>query len=98
MLRALAAKSWKPPSEEPGFDDKADRFSKGYCMTTAPVRSPLVVEGPPDPDLIRIRDLVYQVAGIFHPDSKLRLLRERCERRIKDLHAPGLRDYFECLT
>ena len=55
-------------------------------------------DGPPDPDLVRIRDLVYQVAGIFHPDSKLPLLRERCERRIKDLHAPGLRDYFECLT
>jgi chemotaxis protein methyltransferase CheR len=55
-------------------------------------------DGPPDPDLIRIRDLVYQVAGIFHPDIKLRLLRDRCERRMKQLNSPGLRDYFECLT
>jgi len=67
-------------------------------MTTAPVRSPLVVEGPPDPDLIRIRDLVYQVAGIFHPDSKLRLLQDRCGRRMKELNTATLREYFEHLT
>jgi chemotaxis protein methyltransferase CheR len=55
-------------------------------------------EGPPDPDLVRIRDLVYQVAGIFHPDSKLRLLSERCGRRMKELKTETVREYFECLT
>ncbi|MFZ0735137.1 MAG: protein-glutamate O-methyltransferase CheR [Candidatus Sulfotelmatobacter sp.] len=55
-------------------------------------------DGPPDPDLIRIRDLVYQVAGIFHPDSKLRLLQDRCGRRTKELKTQTFREYFEWLT
>jgi chemotaxis protein methyltransferase CheR len=65
-------------------------------MTTASL-SP-VIEGPPDPDLVRIRDLIYQVAGIFHPDNKLRLLLDRCGRRMKELKTTSLREYFECLT
>ena len=55
-------------------------------------------EGPPDPDLVRIRDLVYEEAGIFHPDSKLRLLWERCGRRMQELKTETVREYFECLT
>ena len=65
-------------------------------MTAAPAIS--AIAGPPDPDLVRIRDLVYQVAGIFHPDTKLRLLHERCERRMRELKLPKLRGYFEYLT
>ena len=42
-------------------------------MSAAPVYSLSAVNGPPDPELVRIRDLIYQVAGIFHPDTKLRL-------------------------
>ena len=57
-----------------------------------------VAAGPPEPDLVRIRDLVYQVAGIFHPDNKLRLLRDRCGRRMKELKVQSLHAYFECLT
>ena len=68
-------------------------------MTTAAVQSAsAVVDGPPDPELVRIRDLVYQVAGIFHPDNKLPLLLDRCSRRMKELKTPTLREYFECLT
>lgn len=67
-------------------------------MTTAAVQSAFVVDGPPDPELVRIRDLVYQVAGIFHPDNKLRLLLDRCGRRMKELKTQTLREYFECLT
>jgi chemotaxis protein methyltransferase CheR len=70
---------------------------KGCCMTTAAVQ-PGFAPVPPDPDLVRIRDLVYQVAGIFHPDNKLRLLFERCGRRMKELKTQSLREYFECLT
>ena len=54
--------------------------------------------GPPHPELLRIRDLIYQVAGIFHPDNKLRLLQERCARRMKELGVQTLREYFERLT
>jgi chemotaxis protein methyltransferase CheR len=54
--------------------------------------------GPPEPNLVRIRDLIYQVAGIFHPDNKLRLLHDRCGRRMKELKVQTLREYFEYLT
>ncbi|HEX4782745.1 MAG TPA: protein-glutamate O-methyltransferase CheR [Candidatus Sulfotelmatobacter sp.] len=67
-------------------------------MTAAAIPSAFALDGPPDPDLVRIRDLVYQVAGIFHPDNKLRLLFDRCGRRMKELKAQSLREYFECLT
>jgi len=69
-------------------------------MTTAPSVQPAAagVEGPPDPDLVRIRDLIYQVAGIFHPDNKLRLLLDRCGRRMKEVNSRNLHDYLECLT
>ena len=52
----------------------------------------------PNPHLSRIRDLVYQVAGIFHPDHKLRFLQERCGRRMKELNVLSMHDYLECLT
>jgi chemotaxis protein methyltransferase CheR len=54
--------------------------------------------GPPEPNLVRIRDLIYKVAGIFHPDNKLRLLQDRCSRRMKELKVQTLHEYFECLT
>jgi chemotaxis protein methyltransferase CheR len=67
-------------------------------MTTASLQPALALTGPPDPDLVRIRDLIYQIAGIFHPDNKLRLLLDRCSRRMKELKTLSLREYFECLT
>src|SRR5579863_2610906 len=68
-------------------------------MTAAAApHSAFALDGPPDPELIRIRDLIYQVAGIFHPDNKLRLLLDRCGRRMKEVKSQNLRDYFDCLT
>ena len=67
-------------------------------MTTAPSPVTNVQSGPPDPKLVRLRDLIYQTAGIFHPDNKLRLLQDRCGRRMKALNCPSLHEYFECLT
>lgn len=67
-------------------------------MTAAAAHSTVALEGQPDPDLIRIRDLIYQVAGIFHPDTKLRLLLDRCGRRMKELNTTSLHEYFEHLT
>jgi chemotaxis protein methyltransferase CheR len=54
--------------------------------------------GTPEPVLVSIRDLIYQVAGIFHPDNKLSLLQDRCYRRMTELKVATLREYFECLT
>lgn len=79
-------------------DAKWRRHEDLPSMTAAPVHSHLAIDGPPDPELVRIRDLIYQVAGIFHPDSKLRLLFDRCARRMKEVRASSLRNYFEHLT
>jgi chemotaxis protein methyltransferase CheR len=68
-------------------------------VTSAPsLQAVAAPAGPPEPDLVRIRDLIYQVAGIFHPDNKLRLLQDRCGRRMKELEVQTLREYLECLT
>ena len=67
-------------------------------MISAQLQSTNGTEGAPDPELVRIRDLIYQVAGIFHPDNKLQLLLDRCGRRMKQLKANTLREYLECLT
>ncbi len=45
-----------------------------------------------------IRELVYRAAGIFHPDNKLKLLEERCGRRMKELQVGTLHEYFAYLT
>jgi chemotaxis protein methyltransferase CheR len=66
-------------------------------MITVAVQ-PALVDGSSDPELVRIRDVIYQVAGIFHPDNKLLLLLERCGRRMKELKTQTLREYLECLT
>jgi chemotaxis protein methyltransferase CheR len=65
---------------------------------TATAAAPASGSLAPDPHLLRIRDLVYQVAGIFHPDHKLRFLEDRCGRRMKALSITNLRDYQDCLT
>ena len=53
---------------------------------------------PPNPHLVRIRDLIYQVAGIFQPDNKLRLLEDRCGKRMQVLGVNTLKEYYDCLT
>lgn len=55
-------------------------------------------QGPHDPHLVRIRDLIYHVAGIFQPDNKFRLLEDRCAKRMEALGVKTLADYYECLT
>jgi chemotaxis protein methyltransferase CheR len=68
-------------------------------LTSAPSPQPgPFTQGPAEPDLVAIRDLIYQVAGIFHPDNKLTLLQDRCNRRMKELKVATLREYFGCLT
>jgi len=53
---------------------------------------------PPSLYLIQIRDLIYQVAGIFQADNKLRLLEDRCSKRMQVLGVTSLEDYYACLT
>jgi chemotaxis protein methyltransferase CheR len=67
-------------------------------ITTAAVSALGSVSAPPNPALVKIRDVIYQVAGIFHPDNKHRLLEERCSKRMQVLGVANLRDYYDCLT
>jgi chemotaxis protein methyltransferase CheR len=67
-------------------------------ITAQSVRAIPSADGPPEPELVRIRDMIYQTAGIFHPDNKLHLLQDRCWLRMKELKVQNLREYSECLT
>jgi chemotaxis protein methyltransferase CheR len=59
---------------------------------------PTPIAPAPDPALYRIRDLIYQNAGIFQADHKLRFLQDRCERRMQELNLDSPRDYLHVLV
>jgi chemotaxis protein methyltransferase CheR len=66
--------------------------------TARPAESSLSLGAPPSAQLLQIRDLVYRVAGIFQPDSKLGLLESRCRKRMQILGVTTFQDYYRCLT
>lgn len=51
-----------------------------------------------DPAYIKIRDLIYRISGIYHPENKIYLLAERCGRRMTALSAVSAPEYLEHLT
>jgi chemotaxis protein methyltransferase CheR len=51
-----------------------------------------------DPALIKIRDLIYSIAGIYHSQEKLYLLASRCFRRMAALSVNSTAEYLEHLT
>jgi chemotaxis protein methyltransferase CheR len=51
-----------------------------------------------DPVYRQIRDLVYQVSGIYKAEEKLYLLADGCGRRMKQLGTKTPREYWEQLT
>jgi chemotaxis protein methyltransferase CheR len=51
-----------------------------------------------DPVYRQLRDLVYKVSGIYKSEEKLYLLADGCARRMKQLGARTLRDYWDQLT
>jgi chemotaxis protein methyltransferase CheR len=51
-----------------------------------------------DPALVKLRDLIYRMSGIFHPDNKFYLLAIRSQRRMKALNSGSYSDYLEHLT
>ena len=65
-------------------------------MTASPVS--VAAAAPPDPHLYKIRDLIYQAAGIFQPDNRLCLLEDRCSRRLQELKVKTLREYLSQLN
>ena len=51
-----------------------------------------------DPVYLRIRDLIYQISGIYQPEEKLYLLAARCARRMSAVKASTPSEYLEHLT
>jgi chemotaxis protein methyltransferase CheR len=47
-----------------------------------------------DPALVKIRDLLYRVSGIYQTESKFNLLAARCRRRMQFLRAASFAEYF----
>lgn len=51
-----------------------------------------------DPAYLKIRDVIYQISGIYQPDEKLYLLAARCARRMSVVKASTPAEYLEHLT
>jgi len=56
------------------------------------------VENLQDPAYLKVRDVIYQISGIYQPDEKLYLLASRCTRRMSAVHARTPAEYLELLT
>jgi chemotaxis protein methyltransferase CheR len=51
-----------------------------------------------DPALVKLRDLIYRISGIFHAENKFYLLALRSRRRMKEIGCSSFADYFDQLT
>lgn len=51
-----------------------------------------------DPAYLKIRDVIYQVSGIYQPDEKLYLLATRCASRMSALKIKSPGEYLEQIT
>jgi len=51
-----------------------------------------------DPALVKLRDLVYRISGIFHAENKFYLLALRSRRRMKEIGSNSFADYCDQLT
>lgn len=51
-----------------------------------------------DPAYLKIRDVIYQISGIYQPEEKLYLLASRCARRMSVVNAKTPGEYLELLT
>jgi chemotaxis protein methyltransferase CheR len=56
------------------------------------------VDDVKNPAYLKIRDVIYQVAGIYQPDEKLYLLASRCARRMAVVKANTPAEYLDHLT
>src|SRR5271157_5607067 len=67
-------------------------------IRTAPAPLAPKVSEPVDPVIRQIRDLVYNVCGIFQLEEKLYLMADACGRRMKQLGIRTPREYWDLLT
>lgn len=64
---------------------------------TKPVSKP-EPEDLKDPAYLKIRDLIYEISGIYQPEEKLYLLASRCARRMGAVNANNPVEYLAHLT
>jgi chemotaxis protein methyltransferase CheR len=51
-----------------------------------------------DPALVKLRDLIYRVSGIYHQEIKFYLLATRARRRMEAIGSATFGDYYDRLT
>ena len=51
-----------------------------------------------DPAYLKIRNMIYQVSGIYQPEEKMYLLASRCARRMSAVNVKSPAEYLEHLT
>ena len=66
--------------------------------STVMVNEQLPVDALTDPVWIRIRDLIYQVSGIYQAENKFYLLVSRCNVRMKAVGSRTPREYLDFLA
>ena len=67
-------------------------------VETAAKTAPTETQDLRDPSYLKIRDVVYQISGIYHPEEKLYLLAARCARRMTAVKAATPSEYLDHLT
>ena len=67
-------------------------------MSTAQAPKQIETSDAADPAYLRIRDLIYQISGIYQPDEKLYFLAARCAKRMSAVTAKTPAEYLEHIT
>ncbi len=67
-------------------------------MATGMAKPVMESEDLHDPAYLKIRDVIYQISGIYQPEEKLYLLASRCARRMNAVKAKTPAEYLEHLT
>ncbi len=67
-------------------------------MSTQTITLKAPATTPADPAFLKIRDLIYAIAGIYHSQEKIYLLASRCARRMTALGVTTATEYLDHLT
>jgi chemotaxis protein methyltransferase CheR len=87
-----------PPRTD--LPERSERW-EGVLIVDAGAAKAIVASDAPDlkdPAYLKIRDVIYQVSGIYQTEEKLYLLAGRCGRRMSALGITSPSAYFEQLT
>jgi chemotaxis protein methyltransferase CheR len=72
--------------------------SESIILQSAAAKPGSTAEDLNDPAYLKIRDLIYEISGIYQPQEKLYLLASRCARRMASVNAATPGEYLAHLT